>query len=359
MSRRRLLLASALAPFAARARAVFQYPQVAPRVLEFPRDHGSHPDYRIEWWYLTGLLDAEGDGAPLGIQVTFFRTRTPVDPANPSRFAAHQLLFAHAALADPARASLLVDQQIARFGFGAVDAATADTGIVCNRWRFVRRAGGDYECDVAARGFRLRFTATPSQPVLLQGSAGFFPKATGSRYASHYYSLPQLRVEAEVTRDGRTRNVRGVAWLDHEWSSTLLEADAAGWDWIGMNLADGAALTAFQTRHRRSGAPLFAYALLRAPGAAQARVFDAHEVRFEPLQHWESPRTRARYPVAQRVAVGARMFETRPLFADQELDARQTGSAIYWEGASTLFEGGRRAGSGYLELTGYAAPLTL
>lgn len=357
-SRRALLLATTLAPLTRTAAAGVEFPRVVPGATTFPRDHGAHPAYRVEWWYLTGVLEDTG-GTTLGIQVTFFRLRTPIDPANPSRFAAHQLLFAHAALADPVRASLLVDQQIARAGSSVARVAEANTDIELNRWRLARHDDGRYECDVTARGFRLRFVATPSQPVLLQGQEGFSIKQRLGENASRYYSVPQLRIEAELVREDGKRVARGVAWLDHEWTSALLEPEAAGWDWIGMNLDDGTALTAFQTRRKGDGAVLFSYASMRAPGEAQPRVYGAEQVRFEALAHWESPRTRARYPIAQRITVAGRAFETQPLFADQELDARLTGSAIYWEGASTLIESGRRVGRGYLEMTGYAGPLTL
>lgn len=358
--RRRLLLAAAAAPAAPFARAAaVEYAAVVPRPLVFPRDHGAHPAYRLEWWYLTGWLHDAPTGAPFGYQVTFFRTRTPVAPDNPSRFAAHQLLFAHAALADAARGSLLIDERIARAGFGFAHAAEHDTDVVLDRWRFKRRADGAYEADIAARGFRLRFTAQPTQPLLLQGEAGYSRKGPRPEQASHYYSQPQLAVSAVLARDGGERALQGKAWLDHEWSSTLLDPAASGWDWIGMNLDDGAALTAFRIRRRGDNTALYAYASLRAAGQARARTYAPHEVRFEPLAHWQSPRTRARYPIAQRVVVGGRAFETQPLMADQELDTRRSGSTVYWEGASVLLEDGRRVGRGYLELTGYAAPLAL
>ena len=355
--RRRQLLALAAALPLARADAA-PYAAVVPRPLVFPRDHGAHPEYRIEWWYLTGWLEPAG-GAALGFQITFFRTRTPIDAAHPSRFAARQLLFAHAALADAAHGSLLVDERIARAGFGFAHAAEHDTDVVLDRWRLKRRGDGAYESEVAARGFRLRFTATPTQPLLLQGEAGFSRKGPRPEQASHYYSQPQLRVQALLSRDGREQTAVGVAWLDHEWASSLLDPAAAGWDWIGMNLADGAALTAFRIRRRDDGGTLYAYASLRRSGDVRPRLFAPHEVRFEPLAHWRSPRTRALYPVAQRITVGERAFETEPLMADQELDTAVAGSTIYWEGASTLVEAGRRIGRGYLELTGYAAPLAL
>jgi len=354
MKRRAFLAATALPLLPAHA---VEYGVVAPRPLAFPRDHGSHPDYRTEWWYLTGWLDAEPQ--PLGLQITFFRTRTEVDAANPSRFAAKQLIIAHAAVADPARGSLLKDERIARVGFGIAEASEADTDVRLDRWRFARRPDGSYECSAPARGFALQLTATPTQPLLLQGQGGFSRKGPQPAQASYYYSQPHLRVQATLQRDGATRQLSGTAWLDHEWSSTLLDADAAGWDWIGMNLDDGTALTAFQIHRRDSGGKLYAYASLRDAGSSVPRIFAADEVDFTPIERWTSPRTRGVWPVTQRLRVGARTFETKPLFADQELDSRATTGAVYWEGASLLSEGGRRVGRGYLEMTGYVEPIRL
>ena len=365
LGRRRLLLALAAAPALGWAEGPapqgVRFAEVRPRPLVFPRDHGAHPDYRIEWWYLTGWLDAETGplGLPLGIQVTFFRTRTPIDPANPSRFAAHQLIIAHAAIADPARGSLLKDERVARTGLGLAGASESDTEVWLDRWTFRRDPAGHYRCEIPAPGFDLRFTATPTQPVLLQGEAGFSRKGPRMEQASHYYSAPHLEVQATLTREGERLEARGRAWLDHEWSSTLLDPEAAGWDWIGMNLDDGSALTAFQIRARQSGTPIYAYASLRGPGSARVQTFPPEAVHFEPLADWTSPRTGARYPVSQRIRVGDRVFETEPLFEDQELDSRASAGAVYWEGASRLRESGRLVGRGYLELTGYAAPLRL
>ncbi|MGE5337076.1 MAG: lipocalin-like domain-containing protein [Gemmatimonadota bacterium] len=358
MQRRRLLGAAGGLLLAGPLRAAVEYATVTPRTLVFPRDHGAHPDYRTEWWYLTGWLD--GAAAPAGFQVTFFRTRTSVDPANPSRFAAHQLVIAHAAIAMPTRGHLLHDQRIARTGFGIAHAAEADADVAVDRWSLTRDAqSGAYSAHVPANVFDLRLTARPTQPLLLQGDAGYSRKGPQPAQASYYYSQPQLAVDAELGLDGEVSRRRGRAWLDHEWSSTLLDPDAAGWDWIGMNLDDGGALTAFQIRRKGAGGTLYAYASVRENGAASVRTFAPDAVRFEAVSRWESPRTRAVYPVAQRITVGERVFETRPLFPDQELDSRATTGAVYWEGASTLLEQGRAVGRGYLEMTGYLAPIVL
>jgi len=355
MKRRTVLSLAALLPVA-RAHTV-DFPAVTPRPLVFPRDHGSHPEYRTEWWYLTGWLDAAPQ--PIGVQITFFRTRTEVDPANPSRFAAQQLIIAHAAIADPAQGSLIKDERIARAGFGIAGASELDTDVNLDRWRFRHGADGTYQCTVSARGFVLQFNATPTQPLLLQGKDGFSRKGPQLAQASYYYSQPQLQLQATLMRNGITRTLDGRAWLDHEWSSTLLDPDATGWDWVGINLDDGAALTAFQIRRRGSGEKLYAYASLRAAGASLPRIYRSDEVDFESIDRWTSPRTRADWPVAQRLRVGDRKFETRPLFADQELDSRASTGAVYWEGASRLLEGGRPVGRGYLEMTGYVEPIRL
>ncbi len=361
LSRRHLLLAmSALA--APGARSDVSFPDVVPRTLKFPEDFGAHPDFRTEWWYLTGWLGKPA--RPLGFQITFFRVRTDVDPANPSAFAARQLVIAHAALAEPARGKLLLDERIARAGFGLVKTSTGDTDVRLDGWSLKRDAVTDtYVGHIAARGFTLSFRATGQGPPWLQGDGGVSRKGALATQASYYYSRPQLQVEAEVgvAPKGAPTILKGVAWLDHEWSSAALAPDAAGWDWVGMNLDDGSALLAFQIR--RQGAapddtPLQRYAAFRSP-AGDTRVVGPATVRFTPLKQWNSARNRASWPVAQRIQVGNRTFETKPLMPDQELDSRLTTGAVYWEGASSLLEGGRTVGRGYLEMTGYVRPLKL
>ena len=356
VSRRALMLAAgALA--ATRALAQVQYPSVVRRQLVFPRDHGAHPEYRTEWWYLTGWL--EGAPSPIGFQITFFRTRTTIDPANPSPFAAKQLVIAHAAIADPVRGTLLHDERIARTGFGAASVSDEDTDVLLDRWRFQRLSQGSYRGAVTARGFTLHLDAEPTQPLLLQGEAGYSRKGSLATQASYYYSQPQLAVRASITRDGKREERAGHGWLDHEWSSAVLADDAAGWDWIGMNLDDGSALTAFSIRSQQSNStPVHAYASLR-PRGGKVQTFAPHEVRFSTTSSWTSPRTRATWPVAQEVRIGDRVFATQPLFVDQELDSRSSTGAVYWEGASRLLQNGKSIGRGYLEMTGYVAPIRL
>jgi predicted secreted hydrolase len=343
-------------------RSEVTYPDVVARALKFPVDFGSHPNFRTEWWYLTGWLGE----APrqLGFQVTFFRVRTDLDAENPSAFAARQLIIAHAALADPARGKLLVDERIARTGFGVVEAASGDTDLRLDGWTLRRDpATDDYIGQITARGFTLNFRAASRGAPWLQGDRGVSSKGALPTQASYYYSRPQLRVEADVriVPEGAPTVMKGVAWLDHEWSSSALAPDAAGWDWAGMNLDDGSALLAFQIRQQGAGAddaPLKRYGAWRSP-EGDTRLIDPATVYFTPQRQWTSARSRATWPIAQRIRVGDRTFETVPLMPDQELDSRMTTGAVYWEGASTLLEGGRPVGRGYLEMTGYVTPLRI
>jgi predicted secreted hydrolase len=199
---------------------------------------------------------------------------------------------------------------------------------------------------------------TTTQSVLLQGEAGFSRKGPQHDQASHYYSQPQLATRGTLTLDGRALTVRGTAWLDHEWSDTLLDPQAVGWDWIGMNLLDGSALTAFRLR-RADGSALWAGGSFRLAGGT-VRSFAPDAVRFTPERRWTSAASRTEYPVRWTVETPAGRFVVNALVDAQELDSRSSTGAIYWEGLSELLDArGQRVGLGYLEMTGYASRLRL
>lgn len=332
------------------------YAQVrAGRALVFPRDYGSHPEYRTEWWYITGWLRTER-GEELGVQITFFRNRPGIGELNPSRFAPRQLLFGHAALSDPREGRLLHDQRAARAGFGLAEASQDDTAVHVLDWSLARR-GDAYEARIGAAEFDYALTFRPTQPVLLEGEEGYSRKGPDPVQASYYYSQPQLQVSGSVTVKGRKSAVTGTAWLDHEWSSQALAPDGAGWDWAGLNLVDGGALMAFRIRQR--GAGVFWAGGTHRDGEGRVRVLRPEEIEFTPLRRWRSPRTQAEYPVAMRIKAGSIELVLSPSMDDQELDARASTGTIYWEGAVKAHEGKRLAGRGYLELTGYWKPLKL
>ncbi len=330
------------------------------RVLAFPQDHGAHLSARTEWWYATGWLGTPA--APShGFQVTFFRSRTGLAQDNPSRFAARHLLFAHAAVSSLADGRHLHDQRIVRWSgaAGAVlgDAALDDGRVRIGDWRLQRQPQG-WQAQVPAADFTLQLQMTPTQPLLLQGEAGFSRKGPAPQQASHYYSEVQLATQAALTQ-GRTRvQAEGRAWLDHEWSDEILHPQAVGWDWIGINLLDGGALTAFVLR-RADGSALWAGGSHR-PAGGQAQAFAPDALRMQAGRLWRSPATGASYPVEWSIQSPAGRHRVRALLDAQELDSRQSTGTVYWEGLSELLDdSGRRVGLGYLEMTGYAAVLKL
>jgi predicted secreted hydrolase len=332
------------------------YPDVKPgRVFVFPADHGAHPDFRTEWWYVTGTVKT-AKGKDLGFQITFFRTRPRVDPRNPSKFAPQQILFAHAAVSDSSVGKLLHDQRAARGGFGIAEAKIGDADVRIKDWRFVRLADGRFTARIIARGFALNLMFKPTQQPLLQGEGGYSRKGSDPKSASYYYSLPQLATTGTITRGTSTEAVTGRSWLDREWSSRYLGGAAVGWDWTGLNFEDGAALMAFRIR-RADGRSLWAGGTFRRANGVTVPLKPG-DVTFTPTLNWRSKRTGATYPVAQILTIklpeGLKRLTLTPMFADQELDARSSGLPVYWEGLVRT-----KGGRGYLELTGYASPLVM
>lgn len=355
-ARRRLLQALSLAAFPRAASAEVAYPGIGPDLaIAFPRDHGSHPGFRTEWWYVTGWT-ADDRGAERGIQVTFFRSRPGVAEASASAFAPRQLLFAHAAIADARIGRLVHDQRAARAGFGVAQAAEGGTDVRLGDWSFVAEGEG-WRTRIDGREFALDLAFRATQPPLLQGERGVSRKGPRPEQASGYYSVPQLALEGTIVHAAASQRVTGTAWFDHEWSSAYLAAEAAGWDWCGINLDDGGALMAFRMRGREGGVVWAGGTLREASG--RVRRFPPSDVAFVPVRTWRSPRTGVEYPVSFEVRAGDLAFALEPLMDDQELDARGSVGIVYWEGAMRATRGGRPFGRGYLELTGYGTPLVL
>ncbi len=307
------------------------YPLVQPgKLIEFPRDHGSHPDFRQEWWYVTGWLKTKS-GQDLGFQVTFFRARPDIDTPNPSSFTPRQVILAHAALSDPRHGKLRHDERAARTALGLAGSKEGMTEAWVDDWS-LSLSESIYKTKIEARDFSLDLQFEAKEKPLLQGSSGFSRKGNLPEEASYYYSRPHLLVTGRANGE----EVTGTAWLDHEWSSRYMASDATGWDWCGINLDDGSALMAFRMRAKEGGV-----------------AFSPEGVSFEPMRIWRSSRSGASYPVSMNVKTRAKTIRLEPLMDDQELDARASTGTIYWEGAVRAFESDKPIGKGYLELTGY------
>jgi predicted secreted hydrolase len=339
MKRRHLLLTTLPLPVQAAA-------------LRFPADFGAHPAQRIEWWYLTGLLgDRDGSPPRFGYQLTFFRVPGPAAAGHASALAARQLLLGHVALSDLAARRMIKAQRLLRGLPGVVEAREGDCDVRLRDWT-LRREGDGYRAAFTGPGFAMELElATPDAP-LLQGEAGISRKGPLPAQFSHYYSRPQLLTQAALRLDDRRHSLAGRAWLDHEWSDSVL-GSAVGWDWLGINLHDGRALTLFQLR-RKDGTRDWAGGSLRTPGQPD-RSFAPDEVDMTPTRQWTSPATGTRWPVEWRLQSPAGELRLLAAFDAQEIDARGSSGLVYWEGAARLLDGGgQEIGWGYLELTGYA-----
>ena len=325
------------------------------KTLVFPRDRGSHPDFKTEWWYVTGHCTS--GTREFGFQLTFFRSRVDSTQGAASKFAAKQLMFAHAAITDVQGKKLWHDQRISRDGFGVASSSESDMAIKLRDWT-LRANGNTYAADLPASDFGMKLQFNETQTVLLQGKNGLSRKGPDEKQASYYYSQPHLATSGSLRVQGKTFEVTGTAWLDHEWSQELLAPGVVGWDWIGMNLLDGSALTAFRLRDKDGGAVWDGGSFRSATGSPY--VFSKGEVIFKPTRFWKSPLTQTTYPVEWIVRTPADFYTVKAVIDNQELDSRQSTGTIYWEGLSELVDSnGKKVGRGYLEMTGYAQPLRM
>ncbi len=327
--------------------------------IELPRDHGSHPEFRTEWWYVTGHLADEG-GREFGFQFTVFRSGLDPDPAAPgdSPLRARHAFAAHFAIADVANDRLLFAERLRRGAPGLAGAATGRLDAFVENWSIAMNAGGSISIrarDLAA-GTALDVALAPAKPAVLHGADGYSRKGYDPGNASAYASFTRLDASGALEIAGRSRRVTGVAWFDHEWGTTQLGAGVVGWDWMSLQLDDGRDLMLYALRRADgTSAPFSAGTLVERDGAA--RRLESGEFSIEPTARWTSPRTKAAYPAAWRVRVpsAAIDLEIRPRIADCEMSTEGSTGVTYWEGPVGV--AGNARGRGYVELTGYAGSL--
>ncbi len=333
---------------------------VAPLTVHWPRDHGAHFDTRTEWWYVTGEFATE-DGARFGFQVTVFRQG--LDPAQPEPGAAplraRHALAAHVALADLGAGTFAHVERLRRIGAGLAWASDTDLDVGIEDVT-LRRTGDDtFAISAGARevGFALELDLVAEKPVVMHGATGISRKGADAGNASAYASIPRLTVQGTLRRGGAEQPVRGAAWLDHEWGSSQLGVGVVGWDWTGLRLDDGRELMLYRLRRADgSASPFSAGTLVERDGTSRSLSLDEFE--FAPREaRWASPASGARYPLRWNIAVPSAGIhgEVAAVIEPCEIDATDTVGTIYWEGPARL--DGTAAGSGYMELAGYARSL--
>ena len=320
------------------------------RAFEFPTDHGPHPAFRSEWWYVTAALRA-ADGSRFGVQFTVFRQALGAGTASDG-WRANQVYMAHAAITDVERATHDEWERIARGRPELAGAIAAPFAVWLEDWRLASSSQAflPLELIFASRGRTVRLTLSADKPLVLQGESGLSRKGVGQ--ASYYYSFPRLQAEGTLTSGGRDVPVRGLAWLDREWSTSVLSSEHAGWDWFALHLDDGTDLMAFRLR-RKDGArdPFDAATWTDANGRAEA--LDSKRFVLSPLRWWTDERG-VGWPVAWQL--DGERFPT-PWRIEAAIDDQRMDTTVeYWEGLVVVEDAkGREIGEGYMELTGYAA----
>lgn len=332
---------------------------------QFPRDHSSHPDYRIEWWYYTGNVTAP-DGRQFGYQLTFFRTGVVRNPENPSRWTVRDLYMAHFAISDISGRGFHYFERLNRAGIGWAGASTDEYRVWNQDWK-VTLGGRDHLLAARDGNYSINFRLTSEKPEVIHGEDGISRKGAAAGNASHYYSITRLRTTGILQVDGKNFQVEGSSWMDHEFSSSFLEPGQAGWDWFSIQLDDGRDLMLWQIRHTDGSIdPYSSGTLVDASGRATHISHD--QFTLKPLNVWRSQVSEAAYPVEWSVTIPAYGLDLRVKAAmpNQELRTGQSTGITYWEGsidvagsapdttsANLSQTRSKITGRGYLEMTGY------
>lgn len=334
-----------------------------PQPLAFPRDHGPHEAFQTEWWYYTGNLTAVS-GEQFGYQLTFFRRTVAspdVRPARTSAWGTDQVYMAHLALTDVAGRRHHSFERFSRGAAGLAGAQAEPFRVWLEDWEVTGPTIGQARLRAAVVAgdldLSLDLTLRDLKGPILQGDRGYSRKGPEPGNASYYYSLPRIETTGAVTLRGQTWSVAGLSWMDHEFSTSALGPELAGWDWFSLQLSDGSEVMLYALR-RADGSrdPFSSGALIAADGATRTLVPDEFEI--VATGEWRSPRTGGRYPAGWILTLPRAdlRLTVSPLLADQEMRT----SLPYWEGA-VVVEGTRAgqaiAGRGYVELTGYARSL--
>ena len=326
--------------------------------LNLPRDHAAHLDSRVEWWSLKGELHPSA-GKSMGFHLAFIRSQVESAQESRSRFAPRHVIAARASLSDLDKAQQWHDQRVARMGFGLADMAEDDLRIVLHDWSLQRSGQAPsnvFTGRIVAKDFQLDLRCQQTLMPLLSGEGGVLHRDPLLGYPTRYYAMVQLKVEGQVTARGNRQGVSGRAWLDHGWGRRMMAPDAVGSDWFCINMNDGGALMVFRMR-RSDGTSAWSGAALRRAGQPD-KVFQIEEIKLTAGKTWRSPASGAVYPVEWRIELAGARYTVKARMQEQEVDGGNEIGDVFWEGLCDLQDAqGKVAGTGYLEMTGYAAEI--
>jgi len=327
-----------------------------PRVMQFPQDHGPHLDYQTEWWYYTGNL-MTADGRRLGYQLTFFRrgiTPGVVNVRN-SDWATNQIYFAHFAITDAKNDSHNATEIFERGAAGLAGASGAPFRVWIDNWAAegVNRQASNVKLTADDGKMSLNLELDAAKPPVVHGENGVSQKTDAAGNASYYVSMTRMPTQGTVRVNGETLAVTGDSWFDHEWGTTSLGANAAGWDWFSIQLDDNREIMFFQIRNKDGSIEPFSSGTL-VESDDSTKFLKRDDVKITPLEFWTNDFSQGKYPSKWRVEIPSANLDLTltPLIADQEMRV----SFTYWEGAVNVAgtsNGKNVRGQGYVEMTGY------
>lgn len=306
--------------------------------FSFPADHGAHPDYRIEWWYLTANMTGP-DGANYGAQWTLFRSA--LQPGEAESWDSPQIWMAHAALTTETRH--FVAEKFARGGIGQAGVTAQPFDAWIDDWQMAGPTLNDVTVSADGDGFAYTLDLSADMPFIPQGEDGYSVKSAAGQ-ASYYYSQPFYALSGTITIDGAQVPVTGQAWLDREWSSQPLADTQTGWDWFSVHLDGGEKLMAFRLRDS-AGENYHSGTWIDADGTPHPLPSDA--LRITPLDSAQT--SGPQVPVRWRIEIPSRNLDITTDVLNE--DAWMATLFPYWEGPITIT--GSHDGIGYLEMTGY------
>ena len=338
-----------------------------PRSFSFPRDHGSHPQFKTEWWYVTGQLSSEKE-REFGYQFTIFRhgikEHLPQNAINPNPWQVRDLFILHCGLSDIETQRFLSHQDISRAGPGLAGARKnhMETWLKGSRIAFNEKKQL-IALTTKTPDYELTLELKPAYPPILNGNNGLSAKGPEPGQASYYYSWPRLATKGVLKLSGESFTVNGLSWLDREFATNQLGPEQAGWDWFALHFDDGQALMLYRMRLKNGDQdPSSSGTWIFPDGSAQHLT--NQDFRLDPGKVWNSPKSGADYPVNWEIELKKPIsikFTILPLILNQEMNTTNTALANYWEGAVKVegFDSTKRKieGRGYLEMTGYDQPL--
>lgn len=327
----------------------------------FPRDHGSHEEYRTEWWYYTGHVTT-ASGRRYGFEVTFFRAGV-APPGTPAatRWDLRHLAPAHFAITDVDGKRFRYYEKLNRMSPFTAGAAAGFLAVFNEGWRATTNRDGSWRLTAASGGDAIDFVLRARKPPAVHGENGVSVKAPAEGHASHYYSMTRLEAEGTIAVQGRApERCRGTAWMDHEFGSSSLRETQQGWDWFSVQLDNEMELMLYVIRKTDGTPDVTSSGSLVTPEGNVIHI-RRQQMEVRPLGRWRSPRSGATYPMGWRIDIPSLdlSLTLRPLLEDQELVTRASTQITYWEGAvdasGTLGNVVVR-GQGYVEMTGYDRP---